>query len=62
MIEVTQKFKQRFDELTDLISKPEIIADNKYWQTLVKERNQIEPIAEAHDKYQAYLSEKNSIS
>ena len=28
----TEKSKVRFDELTDLISRPEIIADNKEWK------------------------------
>lgn len=50
MLEQTTKIKQRYDELTELVVKPEIIADNKLWQKLVKERNSIEEIAEAHDK------------
>ena len=44
----TEKSKVRFDELTDLISRPEIIADNREWKKLVKERNSLEDIAEAH--------------
>lgn len=44
----TEKSKVRFDELTDLISRPEIIADNREWKKLVKERNSLEGIAEAH--------------
>ena len=40
----TQKAKDRFDELTSLISKPEIIADNKEWKKLVKERSRLEDI------------------
>ena len=50
MLEQTEKIKKRYDELTDLVVKPEIIADNKRWQKLVKERNSIEEIAECHDK------------
>ena len=44
----TEKSKVRFNELTDLISRPEIIADNREWKKLVKERNSLEGIAEAH--------------
>lgn len=44
----TEKSKVRFDELTDLISRPEIIADNREWKKLIKERNSLEGIAEAH--------------
>ena len=49
MLEQTIKIKQRYDELTELVIKPEIIADNKAWQKLVKERSSIEEIAQAHD-------------
>ena len=48
MLAKTEKSKVRFDELTDLISRPEIIADNREWKKLVKERNSLEGIAEAH--------------
>ena len=50
MLEQTAKIKQRYDELTKLVVDPEIIADNKEWQKLVKERSSIEEIAECHDK------------
>ena len=50
MLEQTAKIKQRYDELTKLVVDPEIIADNKQWQKLVKERSSIEEIAECHDK------------
>ena len=58
MLEKTRKIKQRFDELTDLIAKPEIIADNKEWKKLVKERSMMEDIAEAHVKLEKLASEK----
>lgn len=60
MIEKTINIKKRFDELTDLISKPEIIADQKEWKKLVKERASLEDLANAHDelvKLQKELSE-----
>ena len=46
----TEKSKARYDELTDLIMRPEIIADNREWKKLVKERNAIEDIANAHEE------------
>ncbi len=46
----TEKSKVRFDELTDLISRPEIIADNKEWKKLVKERSSLEELANAHEE------------
>lgn len=49
MIEKTINIKNRFDELTNLISKPEIIADQNQWKKLVKERAGLEDLAEAHD-------------
>lgn len=44
----TEKSKVRFDELTDLISRPEILADNLEWKKLVKERSSLEDLAEAY--------------
>ncbi len=58
MLDKTIKIKKRFDELTELISKPEIIADINEWKKLVKERNSIEDIAIAHDKMQKLVDEK----
>ena len=48
MFEKTEKSKVRFDELTDLISRPEIIADNREWKKFVKERSMLEDVANAH--------------
>ena len=59
MLEQTQKIKERFDELTDLISKPEIIADTKKWQKLVKERSNIEELALCHEKLASLVKNLN---
>lgn len=48
LLEKTGKTKARFDELTQLISTPEIIADNIEWKKLVKERSKLEDVANAH--------------
>ncbi len=52
-IEKLEGIRKKYDELTDLIVKPEIIADNKEWTKLVKERSEIEPVAETYDKLKA---------
>lgn len=57
MLEQTRKIKQRYDELTNLVIDPEIIADNKEWKKLVKERSSIEEIAEAHTKMEKLVNE-----
>lgn len=50
MIEKIQKIKARYDELTQKIADPQIIANNKEWQKLIKERNSIEEIALIYDQ------------
>ena len=52
-IEKLEGIKKKYDELTELIVKPEVIADNKEWTKLVKERSEIEPVAETYDKLKA---------
>lgn len=43
--------KKRFDFLTEEIAKPEVIADNKEWQKLVKEHSGLQPLMEEYDNY-----------
>ena len=52
MLEKLRKIKQRFDELTEEIVKPEIIADNKQWKKLVKERSGLEELVECRNEYE----------
>ena len=40
--------KNKYDELTELIARPDIIADNKEWTKLVKEHSQVEPVVTAY--------------
>lgn len=46
----TKQTKDRYEELTKLVSDPDVIADNRQWKKLVKERSSIEEIASAHDE------------
>ncbi|MBQ8748900.1 MAG: peptide chain release factor 1 [Clostridia bacterium] len=50
MINKLKPLKERYDELTELIVNPEVIADNKKWQGLVKERSRLEEIKECYDE------------
>ncbi len=59
-LEKTEKSKVRFDELTDLISRPEILADNREFKKLVKERNSLEGLAEAHEDLKKLLKDCES--
>lgn len=49
-IEKLKSIKNKFDELTAQISKPEIIADNKEWTKLCKEHADLEPVVNAYDR------------
>ena len=46
ILEKTQKMVIRFDELTDLVSDPLIIANNLEWKKLIKERSGLEEVVE----------------
>lgn len=48
MIEKIENIYKRYEFLTEQIMNSEVIADNREWQKLAKERNRIEPIAEAY--------------
>jgi len=46
-----EKIKKRHEELMELSCKPEIIADNRGWQKIVKEMSDTAPIAEVYDRF-----------
>ncbi len=56
MLEKSLKFVKRFNELTELISKPEIIADNKEWKKLVKERSGLEDLVVVANKLEKVVN------
>ena len=49
--------RKRFQELNELIGKPEIVAKQEEWQKLVKEHSQLGPIVEAYEQYLTYQEE-----
>jgi len=50
MLEKSLKAKQRYDELTKLVMDPEVIADNKTWKKLIKERSGLEELVECRNQ------------
>lgn len=46
ILEKTKKMVDRFEELTQLVSDPGVIANNLEWKKLVKERSSIEEVVE----------------
>ena len=57
ILEKLGKTKARFDELTDLVLKPEILADNREYKKLSKERASLEEIAAMHDTLSGLVSD-----
>ena len=59
MFEKLEWMMKRFEELTTLISDPQVIADREKWQQLVKEHSQMEGTIELYKKY---LAVQNNIA
>lgn len=57
ILEKTGKTKERYEKLNALVVDQQVIADNKEWKKLVKERSAIEDIALAHDKLEKLVNE-----
>ena len=53
MFEKLNELLDRFSELEEAISQPEIIRDFEKYQALLKERSSLQPLV---DKYHEYLS------
>ena len=50
MFEKLELMLKKFEELTELIADPEVIADQERWQKLVKEHSQMTPAIELYKK------------
>lgn len=59
MFERLKKMKERYEELNDLIGRPEVVARQEEWQKAVKEHSQLAPIVEA---YEAYLKGESEMA
>ena len=51
MIEKLAALKEKYDNLTALVSDPEILADQSKWQKYVKDRAEIEEVVLAYEQY-----------
>ncbi len=51
MIDKLKAFKDKYVEISSQIILPEVIADNKKYTALVKEYNNLEPVAALYDKW-----------
>ncbi len=57
MLSKIKEIKKRFDEITDLLAKPEITSDIKKYKELSLERKSIQPIVSVYDDYCRILKE-----
>mgnify|MGYP000886867984 CR=1 FL=1 len=57
MLERLADIERRYEELSDLINDPEIIADNERWRKLMKEHSDITPIVEKYREYKKIKEE-----
>ena len=60
MIEKLDSIMEKYKELTEKVVDPNIIADNRLWQKLVKEHSDLTPIAENYEKLKKCLSDLSS--
>ena len=58
MTEKFQWMQERYNELNEAVSQPEIIADTARWQRLLKEHAQLEPAVQAWQRYQQLLTQQ----
>ena len=58
MFEKLEAVEKRYDEITKMISDPEVIAKTSEWQKLMKEHSDMTPIVE---KYREYKKVKNDL-
>ena len=51
MFDKLETVEARYEELTKLISDPEVIANQTEWQKLIKEHSSIEEIVQKYREY-----------
>ncbi len=57
MLDKLKAIKDKFDNLTQDIANPEIIADTKTWQEKVKEHSSLQPLMEEYELYAKMIKE-----
>jgi len=51
MFDRLNELESKFENLSELISDPEVIADNNRWRTLMKEHSDLTPVIDAYREY-----------
>lgn len=51
MFEKLESLKNRFEEINQRMARPEVVADRKAYQELVRERSSLEQVAAGYDRY-----------
>ena len=59
MLDKLRTIKQKYEEITALLSDPAVISDQKRYRELSRERAQLTDIVEAYDEYLAAEEEEN---
>ena len=57
MIEKLESIMAKYEELTKKVVDPQVIADNRLWQKLVKEHSDLTPIAEGYESLKKCLND-----
>ena len=57
MFQKLESVEKRFEELTQKISDPEVIANQSEWRELMKEHSDLEPIVEKYREYKSVMKE-----
>ena len=57
MIEKLDSIMEKYRDLTQKVVDPNVIADNKTWQKLVKEHSDLTPIAEGYEKLKKCIND-----
>ena len=62
MIEKLKSIKERYEELSNVIADPEVIADQNKWRELMKEHSTLSPIVENYDRYVSVQQELSDLA
>ena len=61
MLERLDWVRGRYEELSMLLSQPEVVADQARWQRLLREHAQLEPLFQACGQYEQLLAQRSEV-
>lgn len=61
MLNKLEEAKQRYDELMNQLSEPDVLADNDRYNEICKAQAAIEPVVNAYHDYKALLGERDTL-